>query len=574
MNTSRKIIAGLAARAFKRLLWCLGILIAMLVICGCGDFFAEKATELQAQSILHDLSRIRPVAEPNVPLPYIYKQPSKIIETKKGLKLLYFTKYHTVEEFAGSADTPGLIQQQFGYQVSQNPATNQLIVECPTREETETILEFLNQVDVPPVQVKIDCLVSELYADVTMDWETTIKIENLLGEKIVLGGKTVDGVLLPAFPGASLRDEARELIGLKVGYSRNLGVAGHEFRALVDLLVSRGYLKILMNPTLEVVNGKTALIEARDFVPLPKEVVPKDVEPYMTTEYQWVVDSLQITPHVFADGFIGLETTAQIGSKSTPEGVKQIPIITERKIENKENRIRQGESLIIGGIRKSEQRSVIRGVPFLKEIPLLGILFSSKDYEDRAKEVIFIITPTISSGGIPYEEMVEDIRKKHAMPEYKGGLKEIFTDPFGTGAYTDYVEQKAAEAEFERFKAELEKVEAAGEIGKMKDELLKAAEDVLAEKQKAARTAREARMAQQHAQKAKAQAESDKQVSQAERDKAEAEAEKAREKAQKAEEEAKKAKERAQKAEQQLLELKQKEKETEPIEDKSEADKN
>jgi len=575
--SSQKIIAGLAARAFKRLLWCFGILIAMLVVCGCGDFFAEKATELQAQSILHDLSRIKPVAEPNVPLPYIYKQPPKIIETKKGLKLLYFTKYHTVEEFAGSADTPdtpGLIQQQFGYQVSQNPATNQLIVECPTREETEMILEFLKQVDVPPVQVKIDCLVSELYADVTMDWETTIKIENLLGEEIALGGKTIDGVLLPAFPGASLRDEARELIGLKVGYSRNLGVAGHEFRALVDLLVSRGYLKILMNPTLEVVNGKTALIEARDFVPLPKEVVPKDVEPYMTTEYQWVVDSLQITPHVFADGFIGLETTAQIGSKSTPEGVKQIPIITERKIENKENRIRQGESLIIGGIRKSEKRSVIRGVPLLKDIPLLGILFSSKDYEDRAKEVIFIITPTISSGGIPYEEMIEDIRKKHAIPEYRGGLEEVFTDPFGTGAYTDYVEQKAAEAEFERFKAELEKVEATGEISKMKDRLLEAAEDMLAEKQKAARTAREARTAKKQAQEAQKQAESYKQVSQAEKDKAEAEAEKAREKAQKAEAEAKKAKERAQKAEQQLLELKQKQKEekTEPTENKTETE--
>ena len=558
---SQRIIAALAVAG-------------MMAICGCGDFFAEKATELQAQSILQDLSRIETVAEPNAPLPYIYRQPPKIIETKKGVKLLYFTKHHTVEEFAGSGGAPGLIQQQFEYRVSQNPATNQLIVECPTREDTETVIEFLKQVDVPPIQVKIDCLVSELYADVTMDWETTIKIENLLGEEFTLGGKTVDGVLKPAFPGASLRDEARELIGLKVGYSKNLGVAGHEFRALVDLLVSRGYLKILMNPTLEVVNGKTARIEARDFVPLPKEVVPKDVEPYMTTEYQWVVDSLEITPHVFADGFIGLETTAQIGSKSTPEGVKQIPIITERKIQNKENRIRQGESLIIGGIRKSEERSVIRGVPLLKDIPLLGILFSSKDYEDRAKEVIFIITPTISSGGIPYEEMIEKVRKKHAIPEYKGGLEEVFTDPFGIGAYTDYVEQKAAETEFERFKAELEKVEAIEEVSQMKDRLLKAAEDVLAEKRKAARAVREAQKAQQQAEKATKQAESDKQNSQAEKNRAKAEVEKAREKAQKAEAEAQKAKERAKKAEEQLAELKQKAQETKPPEDKTETDNN
>lgn len=561
--------------------------LCMLGMCGCGDFFAEKATELQAQAILRDLSRIRTAPDPNYPVPDIYKQPPKIIETKKGMKLLYFTKHHPVEEFAGKGNAPGLIQQQFGYNVSKNPATNQLIVECPGREEVQTILDFLKQVDIPPIQVKIDCLVSELYADVTMDWETTINIENFLGEKIGLGGKEVTEViagqvvevggqvskiLLPAFPGASLRDEARQLLGLKVGYSRNIGVSGHEFKALVDLLVSRGYLKILMNPVLEVVNGKTAYIEARDFVPLPKEVVPRaDELPYMTTEYKWVVDSLQITPHVFADGYIGLETTVQIGSKSTPEGVKQIPIITERKIENKENRIRQGDSLIIGGIRKSEQRSVIRGVPFLKDIPIIGILFSSKDYEDRAKEVIFIITPTISSGGIPYEEMVKKIEKKHVKPEYKYGIEEILTDPLGTGIYTEQVEQKAAEAEFERLKAELESAEARDDVSQVKVKFLEAVEKVIAEKQKAAAATRDARIAAQAAQKAqeqaekiRAEAESSILESQAEKDKTKAYAVKLKEdalkvleKAQEAQEKAKQAEERARKAEAELLKLKQ-----------------
>ena len=419
-----------------------GAVIGMLWICGCGDFFAQRPTERQAESILSDLSRITVVPDVNIPVPDIYKEPPRIIETKAGVKLFYFTRYHTVEKFAGPVKSdgtqlPGLIQQQLGYKVNTNPATNQLIIDCPSRQEAETALEFLKQVDVPPIQVKIDCLVSELYADVTMDRGTTVKIENFLGEKIFLGGKTIGGILRPAFPGASLRDEARSRIGLDVGYSKNLGITGHEFRALVDMLVSRGYLKILMNPTLEVVNGETAHIEARDYVPLPKEVevvTGGQVFPYTTTVYQWVIDSLEITPHVFADGYIGLETKAQISSKSTPEGVKQIPIITERKIQNKQNRIRQGESLIIGGIRKSEERSIVRGVPFLKDIPLVGILFSSKDYEHRAKEIIFIITPTISTGGIPNKEIVEEIRRKHEPPEIKEALDklhETITDPFG-----------------------------------------------------------------------------------------------------------------------------------------------
>ena len=504
--------------------------ITILSICGCGEFFDEKATEIQSKSILSDLSAIKTVPDSNISVPYIYEQPPEVLETKDGVKLFYFTKYHTVDKLSL------LIKEQLGYKVSQNPATNQLIIRCPNNQESQIALQFLKQVDVPPIQVRIDCLVSELYADVTMDWETTLKIENLFGEKIFLGGKTVEGILKPAFPGASLREKARELIGLKVGYSENLGLLGHEFRALVDLLISRGYLKILMNPTLEVVNGQTAKIEARDFVPLPKEievVTAGQVFPYMTTEYQWVVDSLEITPHVFADGYIGLETIAQIGSKSTPEGVKQVPIITERKIQNKENRIRRGESLIIGGIRKSEERSVVRGVPFLKDIPLLGVLFSSKDYEDRAKEVIFIITPTISTGGVPTKDMLETIRKKHESPLVTEALQELqktIMDPFGLETRQAEYELKTRQMEKARLEAEREKEKArisireAYERAKREraagEKATTEAEKIMAEAEK---IKAEAEMAKAQAEMAKAQAE----MAKAEAEKAKAQAQKA-----------------------------------------------
>ncbi|MHC4387999.1 MAG: type II secretion system protein GspD, partial [Planctomycetota bacterium] len=167
--------------------------------------------------------------------------------------------------------------------------------------------------------------------------------------------------------------------------------------------------------------------------PLEKILVKEGFdEPFSLTEYQWVEDILEVTPHVYADSFIGLTTKIQLGSKSKPEGVVQNPIITERIIEVEENRIKPGNSLVIGGIRKSEERAVVRGVPFFKDIPLLGVLFSSKDFEEKATEVIFILTPTISSGGIKNAEMVEDVRRKMAKPEYETGLHEALTDPFGT----------------------------------------------------------------------------------------------------------------------------------------------
>ncbi len=124
-------------------------------------------------------------------------------------------------------------------------------------------------------------------------------------------------------------------------------------------------------------------------------------------------DSLEITAHVFADGYISLETTAVLGSKNTPEGVKQVPIITTKRITNKQNRIRQGQSLVIGGMRKNEEFAVVRGVPILKDIPLIGFLFSSEDTEQRAVETIFILTPSISTNGRSREEVMKEVKRIH-----------------------------------------------------------------------------------------------------------------------------------------------------------------
>ncbi|MBN2456691.1 MAG: hypothetical protein JXB29_09190 [Sedimentisphaerales bacterium] len=506
-------------RSKKKPFTCLitGLIVAVVVcINGCGDFFAQKSSELQSEVLLGELRQVK--ENPNVEntLPELYTGPAKKLKVKDSIKLFYFTKHHSADELAK------IVTNQFSkmtlnaegntlyvpyYAITPNSATNQLIVDCPSEQEADKVLEFLKMVDIPPIQVNIDCLILERFADVTTDWETTIKVENFLGEDITLGGKTdaTTGELLPAFPGASLRESKRATFGLDVGYWRNRGVTGHEFRAVVDMLISKGYLKILMNPTLETINGQKAKIYSKDNVPIEKIVTAEGVAPYSITEYQWVIDSLEVTPHVFADGSIGLATIVTLGSRSKPEGVVQASIITERSVEVAENRIKPGDSLVIGGIRKTEERAVVRGVPFLKDIPLLGVLFSSKDFEEKSNEVIFILTPSISSGGIKYAEAIRKIKEKYAPPKYEAGLHEALTDPFGVSVYTDQVEQQAAEAEFERIKAEIEKAQALEEVGQIKEKLFTAAEQVLAERAKAAKAHSEAEIAKQQAEKAVAE---------------------------------------------------------------------
>ena len=502
----------------------------MLSICGCGDFFSEKPIEIETQATLNELKQIKENPATLNPLPDFYRSDARTIQVSDGIKLFYFAKNQTVQELAK------LISNQFfvadpitkmAKEVNINAATNQLIVHCPDREAVDRILEFMEIVDVQPIQVNIDCIIVERFADVTMDWETTIQVQNLMGENINLSGKPIYNSLgkqtgtMPAFPGASLRESKRSTFGLNVGYFD--GKEGHIVNAMVDMLVSRGYLKVLMNPKLETLNGQKAKITSRDNVPIQKIVTGQNVEnPYSLTEYVWVEDSLEVTPQVYADGSIGLKTSIKLGSRSKPEGVVQQSIITERAIDIEENRINPGDSLIIGGLRKNEERAVIRGVPFLKDIPLLGVLFSSKDFEDKANEVIFILTPSISSGGVAHAGMMEKVRTMLKSPEYEYGLKEALTDPFGVGAYTEHVEKKAAQAEYDRFKAEIEKAEAVGQTKQVKTKLMDAAEDILEQKAEIAKARAELNKAKEEAVKAKLEAEK----AQGEAEKKTAEAEK------------------------------------------------
>jgi hypothetical protein len=487
--------------------------LCLCILAGCNrntrEFFDKKSIEIHSKDIIREVSEIQPIPDTNNPMPEFFVAPPEIKTSgPNDTKLYYFAKNHPPEKLSE------LIKSQLGYKVDINPATNQLIVKCLQPEDGLVALEFLQQIDVPPIQVRIDCLISEVFADVTMDWETSLAIKDLFGnsgggvktvgdaiaETISLTGGGTDNV---AFPGASARDSGRSSSGLLVGFASK----SESFKAVVDMLASRGYMKIVMNPTLRTVNGKAAKITTSDQVPITKIVTEKNISPYQITEYVPVVDSLEVTPNVYADGSVGLKTKAKIGSSSTPAGASQKTIITTREVEVEENRIKPGDSLVIGGIRKSETVGIIRGVPGLEDVPVLGILFSSKDQEDKVKEIMFILTPSISSVGMDYETMVAGIRQKHMKPHEDPNALHAFMEPFCKSKYADYVEKKAAESEVARIKAEATAVRTREEMSRLVDETNAQKAEAANEMTLAEKTKAEAQTIKAQAEKVKAEAE-------------------------------------------------------------------
>jgi len=221
------------------------------------------------------------------------------------------------------------------------------------------IAEVLEGVDQGKAAIRVDLLVCEIIEDVEIDHETAVEIKNLVGQEKGLS------------PAVILKSAVR-----------GKQVARDKLESLVELLCSKGYLKILMNSTIEVVDGKTGKVRSSYKEPTGKEII----------------DSFEVTPRILDDGYISLETNGVIGRGTLRQGEEETAVETGLRISNKENRIRNGESLIIGGVTKTEKRDVVRGVPLLKDIPLIGGLFSSRDFEERTTEVLVIVTASICKG--------------------------------------------------------------------------------------------------------------------------------------------------------------------------------
>ncbi len=541
-----------------------------VVLGGCGDLFEKKSTEVESKAVIRDISRVR--ENPNIgnPLPQVYQDGPQRLKVADGVKLFYFTKYMPVGDLNFSHKDKNLEKKMQGYggtirdlgfKVSSNPSTNQLIIHCADDAECDQVLSYLAKTDVPPIQVHVDCLILERFGDVTKDWETTLLIENLFGQEITLGESKYPN---PVFPGAALRESRRGEFGLDFGYWMNQGIPGHQVRAVVDMLESRGYLKILMNPTLETVNGKSARVQIKDRAPVEKTVTERN-NVYSVTDYKDVSDTLTVTPYVYADGSIGLKTNIVIGSKSKPEGVVQTSIITERSIDIAENRIEPGKSLVIGGMRKAENRSVVRGVPFFKDLPLIGILFSSKDFEENATEIVFILTPSISSGGMDYQLMADMVREKFESSSQVSDWDELMTDPMGTKAYSDLVGKEADAAESEKIRLQVQ----TAEVNRLAQQQRLRAEEAALEAEAMRVQARQAQAMVDKAQAQKKASESqteaaakEAQAQQAKMSQTYAEIEKAAKEAEAAKAQAQKAQEELEKAERKANELTRQVKET------------
>ena len=110
------------------------------------------------------------------------------------------------------------------------------------------------------------------------------------------------------------------------------------------------------------------------------------------TEFIDVDLKLEVTPLVTPDDRINMQlfvSNNEIGAE-----INNAQSFTTKEA-NTELLVNDGETVVIGGIRKTTKTNTVSGVPFFKDLPALGWLFKSKNVQDNKEELLIFITPKI-----------------------------------------------------------------------------------------------------------------------------------------------------------------------------------
>jgi type II secretory pathway component GspD/PulD (secretin) len=169
-----------------------------------------------------------------------------------------------------------------------------------------------------------------------------------------------------------------------------------EYTYILRALQERGSAEILSKPSIIAMQGKKATITTGLNYPV-QTVEVRGTQTFVTTKFEKTGILLEITPQLVGRTFVSLDIMAKDSQITEqvpgPEGSLN-PVIAERSATTQVS-VRDGETIIIGGLLTTSTLESKRGLPLLSDIPLLGYFFSSTRTQEVKSELVFFITPRI-----------------------------------------------------------------------------------------------------------------------------------------------------------------------------------
>jgi pilus assembly protein CpaC len=180
------------------------------------------------------------------------------------------------------------------------------------------------------------------------------------------------------------------------------GLPRFPFSAMVALLESTGLAKVLAEPTLVAMSGQEARFLAGGEFPIPLSTGLGAVS-VMWKKFGII---LNFTPTVLDEGTINLRLAAEVSDVDPTRGVTvgafSIPGVTSRQSETTV-RLGDGQSFAIAGLLSNRIRSQVDKIPLLGDIPILGALFRSVQYQRDESELLVVVTARLTRPLAPHE---------------------------------------------------------------------------------------------------------------------------------------------------------------------------
>ncbi len=201
----------------------------------------------------------------------------------------------------------------------------------------------------------------------------------------------------------------------------NFTVTGEDFSFLLHALQQDSRLEILSRPIILVRNGEEGKITIADEVPIVESSQTSDTGSVRSTiTRQDVGIVLTATPHISPDGYVTIDVTQEISNISgenvqLTEGVSS-PVFAKREVDTNVT-VRDGETVVIGGLIQQRDSEGENKVPLLGDLPLIGVLFRSTSVSHSKTELLVVMTVDVLRNDDDVRQMSLKQRDQYGLPD-------------------------------------------------------------------------------------------------------------------------------------------------------------
>ena len=292
----------------------------------------------------------------------------------------------------GLAGTGGPVSQGANFKlgdsirVVSDRYNNSLLIYASRHEYTK-VKKILTQLDVVATQVLIEASIVEVTLTDDLQYGLEWTFQNGIGNDYSgSGGLNLTGIL-----GAA----GGEGGALAQGFSYTVKNKAGAVRAVVNALAEKSLVNVISTPSVVVLDNHTASIQVGDQQPIQSRQTVTDGGTFQSSiEYRDTGVTLQVTPSVNDGGLVTLDVMQSVVDVGPIDSATNQRSFVNRDISSKVA-IRDGDSVVLGGLIRDNTTTGKSGVPLLMDIPVLGNLFSTTTDGSARTELLIFITPRV-----------------------------------------------------------------------------------------------------------------------------------------------------------------------------------